>query len=170
MRANANQAFSLQPSPIFNLGKGFQQELQAPPWCLSARSAMRVLTLILHPKTPLTPRPPQVSACCTLFLLPKQTEIPHLCGKVDHTTSHPASQEPFQVALPPTEPQVPLPARVCTPGMPPSALRVKAPCLDMRVYLDSVNLSLHINLINMKAHLHEMFKIPHQPLENMQEY
>lgn len=30
MRVNANQAFSLQPSPIFNLGKGFQREAADP--------------------------------------------------------------------------------------------------------------------------------------------
>lgn len=30
MRANANQAFSLQPRPIFNLGKGFEQEAADP--------------------------------------------------------------------------------------------------------------------------------------------
>lgn len=30
MKVNANQAFSLQPSPIFNLGKGFQQEAAGP--------------------------------------------------------------------------------------------------------------------------------------------
>lgn len=132
MRVNANQAFSLQPSPIFNLGKGFRQEAAGPALvpvatssCVGART------------DPLPPGAADPTASSGSVLTGLRSRYPRKKKSptfAEIRSSCPSSRDPFRVALLPTKLPGPASSWGACPGNPPPPQRPRseAPCLNMR--------------------------------------